>query len=452
MAAAQGQKSAILYQSADREITLVDIPASIATAQGRCDTTLLSTSPLEHPIHFKEDYQSKAGKSTAVSSIDTVHHELYKSLIQQALLDISAHVLGSWCAPREILPQLSQHGKHTRETEDPERELERRFREWATFAETAIDDTLFDFQTMMASLGAPEVQAPTAGHSAQPWAVRYFPGSENTAQSSAATADWIPAFHNADNHSMGLSITQERVEKERALQRYYFTIPARSTFFLGDCSRPEAFRSLFRKMTDEHNLPRHFDLILLDPPWPNRSAKRKGAYEQIGGMPYLKKMLFKMDVDNYLEQNALVGIWITNKPALRDHVLGPGGLFETWNVGLVEEWIWVKTTTRGEPMFDIDDPMRKPYEVLLLGRAAPNAWTRMTHVPNARRRVIAAVPDVHSRKPCLKEMLEPYMPDPDDYSALEIFARYLVAGWASWGNEVLKYNSDLYWTKGEGEQ
>jgi N6-adenosine-specific RNA methylase IME4 len=103
-------------------------------------------------------------------------------------------------------------------------------------------------------------------------------------------------------------------------------------------------------------------------------------------------------------------------------------------------------------MFDIDDAMRKPYEILLLGRAAPNAWTIMTHAPNVRRRVIAAVPDIHSRKPCLKDMLESYMPDPTAYSALEIFSRYLVTGWMSWGNEVLKYNSDIYWVKTLDEQ
>jgi N6-adenosine-specific RNA methylase IME4 len=162
-------------------------------------------------------------------------------------------------------------------------------------------------------------------------------------------------------------------------------------------------------------------------------------------MPYLKRMLLNMDIDSYLEHNALVGVWITNKEALREHVLGPGGLFETWNVGLTEEWVWIKTTTKGEPMFDIDNAMRKPYEILLLGRAAPNSWTRMTHTPTVKRRVIAAVPDIHSRKPCLKQLLEPYLLDPTEYSALEVFSRYLVSGWTSWGNEVLKYNWDGYW-------
>jgi N6-adenosine-specific RNA methylase IME4 len=218
--------------------------------------------------------------------------------------------------------------------------------------------------------------------------------------------------------------------------------------FLSDSTASEAFRTSFRALTAEYTLPRHFDLVLLDPPWPNRSAKRKAAYEQVGGMPYLKKMLRNMDIDTYLEHNALVGVWITNKAALRDHVLGPGGLFETWNVGLVEEWVWIKTTTKGHAMFDIDTALRKPYEILLLGRAAPNSWTTMAHSGHVKRRVIAAVPDIHSRKPCLKELLEPYLLDPRDYCALEVFSRYLVSGWTSWGNEVLKFNWDEYWVEG----
>ncbi|KAL1593499.1 hypothetical protein SLS59_009194 [Nothophoma quercina] len=446
---ARNQRSAILYQSVDREITLIDIPTSIATAQGRSDT-LLSTPPLEAPIQTRDEYRPKNSKTLDAVSAILAHHEVYKSLIQQALLDVKAHVSGSWCAPRQIFTQLPKYGKDAMENEDPERELEKRFREWAAGGENNVDDPSFDFQTMMASLGAPEVQPATVRNSSQRWSMSYSQAGISDLRYPTST-DWSPALHNADSQSLKLAIAQARGSEEPTPREYHFTIPSKSTFFLSDCDHPEPFRSLFRKITAEHMLPRHFDLVLLDPPWPNRSAKRMGAYEQIGGMPHLKKMLLKMDVDNYLEHDALVGIWITNKNALRDHVLGQGGLFETWNVGLVEEWIWIKTTTTGEPMFDIDDAMRKPYEVLLLGRAAGNTWTTMNHAPNPKKRIIAAVPDIHSRKPCLKELLEPYMPDSSDYNALEIFARYLVAGWTSWGNEVLKYNSDMYWAKSATE-
>lgn len=450
MNAVHGQRSAILYQSVDREITLIDIPTSIATAQGRCDT-LLSTSPLEEPIQPKELYQAKESKKSIINQTYSTHHAEYRRLIQQALLDIHAHVSGSWCTPRQILTELPKHGKDKMEVEDPERNLEKRFREWATYKDGNLNVVSFDFQTMMASLGAPEVQPATDNDSAQRWKMAYSSTSDGSILQKATTIEWTCAFHNQHNHHLNVRLMQDVAQKDQVSQEYHFTLPPKCTFFLNDCDRPDNFRSSFRKITDESNLPRHFNLILLDPPWPNRSAKRKGAYEQIGGMPYLRRMLLKMDLDNYFEHNALVGIWITNKSALRDHILSPGGLFETWNVGLIEEWIWVKTTSKGEPIFDIDDAMRKPYEVLLLGRAAPNAWTTMTHAPVPKKKVIAAVPDVHSRKPCLKELLEPYMPDPTDYSALEIFSRSLVSGWTSWGNEVLKYNSDIYWTKSLNE-
>lgn len=444
------QESAILYQSADCEITLIDIPRSIARAQGRSDT-FLSIAPLEEPIQPKAEYQPKAGKTSGTTSVDVIHDETYKRLIEQALLDIKAHVSGSWCAPRQVLPQPHRTGKDAAASNDVEKELEHRFREWAAAGEETVDETSFDFNSMMASLGAPEVQPATSPGQASKWLMSTST-REDVEPESALPVDLSPAFYNASPQPLNLTITQATPSPGQESPAYQFTLPPLSSYFLSDCDHPDSFRSSFRSLTNAHNLPRHFDLVLLDPPWPNRSAKRKGVYEQIGGMPYLKKLLLKMDMDNYLEHNALVGIWITNKPALREHVLGPGGLFETWNVGLVEEWVWIKTTTKGEPMFDIDDTMRKPYEVLLLGRAAPNSWTTMAHAQTPRRRVVAAVPDVHSRKPCLKELLEPYMPDPREYSALEVFARYLVAGWASWGNEVLKYNADTYWARHDKQQ
>jgi N6-adenosine-specific RNA methylase IME4 len=416
--------SAILYQSVDREITLIDIPTSIALAQDRLGT-LLSTAPLQEPITSKEEYQPKAGKNPA---IDIAQHEIYKPLIEQALLDIKAHVSGDWCAPRQFLDKDAAETK--------EKELESRFREWAA-SEESSDDASFDFQTMMAQLGAPEVQPASIGGTA-PWSMSY--AIEGVMDQLKNVEEWSPAFYNAESEHLNLTIS-------RTQESYTFTLPPLSGYCLADCSHPRSLRTSLRSLSATQNVPHHFDLVLMDPPWPNRSAKRKHAYEQIGGMPYLKKMLLKMDIDDYLNPSALVGIWITNKPALREHVLGPGGLFERWNVGLVEEWVWVKTTVKGEPMFDLGDTMRKPYEVLLLGRAAPNRWTATKNTEVPKRRVIAGVPDVHSRKPCLKELFADFMPDMENCSVLEVFARCLVSGWMAWGNEVLKYNEDMYWAR-----
>jgi N6-adenosine-specific RNA methylase IME4 len=482
-------RSPILYQNAECDITLIDIWTSIAAAQGRSQDVLLSTSPLEAPIVPKEDYRPKTqkakptnSKGLQASSIKAQHlaestHAEYKVLVEHALARIHAQVSGPWCAPRKLMTQpagegamdvdepLASNQKSFLQSSgnlmegsqtpiarpaDPERnsttekELEFRMREWATWSESKGDDTAFNLQQMMASLGATSEAAVTPM-----WTSSYRPAREPTSSTRVAetvsqsttgtqTEPWTSTFHNPNDHSLELTVS----ETKSLGPEYRFTIPPHSTFFLSDSTASDTFRTSFRSLTAEYNLPRHFDLVLLDPPWPNRSAKRKGAYEQVGGMPYLKRMLLGMDIDTYLEHNALVGVWITNKDSLRSVVLD---LFERWNVGLVEEWVWIKTTTKGEPMFDIDTLMRKPYEVLLLGRAAPNSWTTMAHATNVKRRVIAAVPDIHSRKPCLKELIEPYLLDPKKYSALEIFSRYLVSGWTSWGNEVLKYNWDGYW-------
>ncbi|CAG5156688.1 uncharacterized protein ALTATR162_LOCUS4485 [Alternaria atra] len=474
----------IIYQNAEGDITLVDIPTSIAAAQGDRSGVLLSTAPLEAPIEPKEDYRPKAQKlrtkkAQAQDTDNTQHveyHSLphvtvaevskhdfqslhlddlrYKVLAEHALRQIRAQVPGPWCTQRKLMTQEPAHREEQAMdvNEISEKELESRMKEWASWSESKEDDTAFNLQQMMASLGATSEAAEPAAV-APKWMMSYRPARETasstlvaeTVSQDAQTEPWTGTFHNPNHHSLTLAIAENMSQSAQLGPEYHFTIPPRSTLFLSDSTASDAFRTSFRELTDEYTLPRHFDLVLLDPPWPNRSAKRKGAYEQVGGMPYLKKMLLSMDIDSYLEHNALVGVWITNKEALREHVLGPGGLFETWNVGLLEEWIWIKTTTKGEPMFDIDGAMRKPYEILLLGRAAPNSWTTMTHAPTVKRRVIAAVPDIHSRKPCLKQLLEPYLADPTDYSALEVFSRYLVRGWTSWGNEVLKYNWDGYW-------
>ncbi|KAL6704789.1 hypothetical protein ACN47E_007593 [Coniothyrium glycines] len=459
-ALAETTTASILYQNSTQDVFLLDIPTSIAAAQGRSDT-LLSTPPLEQPIHLDHVPQPKMKQAETHKSLhacNTVLHSEYKALIESALAEIRAHVSNSWCTPRQLMSPAPIN-RELQITADAaaEKELETRLKEWSAWTESKGDDVAFDLQQMMASLGATADHGSTAAAAVpHTWLMSHCPAHEFPTGTQAAgsasqqppTEPWQSSFHNPESQLLELTIAEPSSQHGQLGQRYRFTIPPGSTLFLSDTSHPDAFRATFREITDQHNLPRHFDLVLLDPPWPNRSAKRKGAYDQVGGMPFVKRMLLRLDIDNYLKHNALVGIWITNKESLREHVLGPGGLFETWNVGLVEEWIWIKTTTQGEPMFDIDNAMRKPYEILLLGRAAPNSWTTMTHAQHIQRRVIAAVPDIHSRKPCLKELFEQYMPDQRNYTALEVFPRCLVSGWTSWGNEVIKYNWDRYWTSG----
>ncbi|KAM0795567.1 MT-A70 [Usnea florida] len=186
--------------------------------------------------------------------------------------------------------------------------------------------------------------------------------------------------------------------------------------------------------------PGQFDLVLLDPPWENRSVRRSAKYDTVhesDPMAILRAML-----GQHMAPGALVACWITNKASVRDIALES---FQAWNVRLIGEWAWLKTTVCGLPVTQVDGLWRKPYEVLLLGRKDIDE-VKDPH-QEIQRRVIVAVPDLHSRKPHLKPLIEPLLPK--TYRALEIFARNLTAEWWSWGDEVLKYNWEGHWSTRE---
>ena len=153
-----------------------------------------------------------------------------------------------------------------------------------------------------------------------------------------------------------------------------------------------------------------------------------------------------------MEENGLVAVWITNKKTLKEMILGKGGLFEQWDVELVEEWIWLKITASGEPICALDSVWRKPYEILLIGRKKKSESAvkgdENEGATDVRRRVMIAVPDLHSRKPNLKEVFETLMGLKRGYKGLEIFARNLTEGWWGWGNEVLKFQMKSCWKVG----
>ncbi|KAG9241791.1 MT-A70-domain-containing protein [Calycina marina] len=181
-----------------------------------------------------------------------------------------------------------------------------------------------------------------------------------------------------------------------------------------------------------------FDIVVLDPPWPNRSARRKNSYFTSYGKREIHDLLLSLPLPTHLANNAIVAVWVTNKPAFRDMLLEEGGVFDAWGVQLVEEWVWVKVTASGVPICGLDSRWRKPYEILLLARKLPRPV--FGGVAEVDRRVVISVPDIHSQKPSLKGLFEDvFGKEEGTYEGLEIFARNLTSGWWSWGNEVLKF-------------
>ncbi|KAI0448237.1 MT-A70-domain-containing protein [Xylaria acuta] len=214
-------------------------------------------------------------------------------------------------------------------------------------------------------------------------------------------------------------------------------IPERSCYLLGTVeSQREAFLQ---------NAPQ-FDLIVLDPPWPSRSVKRKSdSYTTVYGMEEARKLLLQIPVISHLKRDGLVAIWVTNKAAVTDLLTGPDGILVQWGLEPVGEWIWLKVTNAGEPILDIESAWRKPWERLLIARKPGS----LVPLP-ASTKVILGVPDIHSRKPNIRGLFEDILPK--NYTGLEVFARNLTAGWWSWGNEVLLFQEGHHWVPLENEQ
>ncbi|KAK2594254.1 hypothetical protein QQS21_008033 [Conoideocrella luteorostrata] len=185
-----------------------------------------------------------------------------------------------------------------------------------------------------------------------------------------------------------------------------------------------------------------FKLIVLDPPWPNRSAKRRtDKYATVTNLAEMRDLLTSIPVSAHLDSSGLVAIWITNKATIPDFLTSPTGVFASWGVELAAEWTWFKITALGEPIFDVNSTWRKPWEKILIAKRVGTSTPT-----NLKSKVIIAAPDAHSRKPNLRGLFEDVFGE-SNYLGLEIFARNLTAGWWCWGDQVLKFQDQQYWAQ-----
>ncbi|KAJ7338718.1 hypothetical protein JRQ81_012620 [Phrynocephalus forsythii] len=208
-------------------------------------------------------------------------------------------------------------------------------------------------------------------------------------------------------------------------QKYLF--PPQSAFLLSDISLMQPLLDCNKK----------FGVIVIDPPWENKSVKRSKRYG------YLSHWQIKqIPVPALAAPDCLVVTWVTNRQKHLQFVKRE--LYPFWSVHGIVEWYWVKITRSGEFVFPLDSLHKKPYEILVLGRVQghKDAPLRISEdelpptIPD--QKLIVSVPcTLHSHKPPLTEILKQYTKP--GVECLELFARSLQPGWTSWGNEVLKF-------------
>lgn len=362
---------------------MIDIPRSIEEAQGLTSPgrRLISSEPLSNPYPSVEPKSEKARERLGKLSLDDL---LLSKHLQFALEEVKGEYQGARCLPR-VVSDEAQTGHDCRKRKRENSDYE------------SIRDEKSDLA---------------------------FPDGNSEAVQLEDNSAGAILYHNR---------TGECVFFKTGFDKQRGRMPPNSTLLCGDIATT--------RDTLNSSAPR-FDLVILDPPWPNRSAQRKKSYEISYGSSDIQELLSSIPIRDHLADQGLIGLWITNKHAFRELVLEPGGLFDAWGVTLLEEWIWLKITAAGEPICALDSVWRKPYEILLVGKRMAQ------HSKDVKRRVLIGVPDLHSRKPNLKPLFNQII-SKKGYQALEIFARNMAAGWWAWGNEALKFQMDECWTNEE---
>ncbi|OMO87632.1 MT-A70-like protein [Corchorus capsularis] len=156
----------------------------------------------------------------------------------------------------------------------------------------------------------------------------------------------LPIFNN-----LIVNDSREEVEAEFLNRRYI--LPRESCFYMSDLGQ---IHNLIPAESDSG-----FNLIVIDPPWENGSARQKSVYPTLPNRYFLSlpiKQLTHRD-------GALVALWVTNREKLRNFVAND--LFPAWGVRYLSTIYWLKVKVDGSLISDLDLFHHRPYECLILG-------------------------------------------------------------------------------------
>lgn len=440
MASPLSPHSAILWQNDARTTTLLDIPRSISLAQGTpshpCTAQIYSCEALQKPFPSTEPKTEKAKANVLrTAPQNDTDADLLEALLHEAHGEIAKNWDRGWCLRRQVSSLLEDQQTKMRKSRGTNCQVAE-----PNFAGAAHQYDGVQFDSLLGygekSEGFPSTFRQTLHLS-----------NSLHCPNVSTRADIKQISHRLVHNPCPFPLHMQCIQSSTLLDDVYI-IPPRASFFLSTLDQSTAPAMSMAALTLHPDSsatagPGQFDFVLLDPPWGNRSVKRSAKYKTMRN-PEPFEVLQSM-LGLHIAPDALVACWITNKASVRSTALEA---FNAWNLQLVEEWAWLKITEHGEPVTDINGIWRKPYEILLVGKMSDDRFNKVEE--SVQRRVIVAVPDLHSRKPNLRTLFEPMLPA--HYRALEVFARNLTAEWMAWGDDVLKHAHEHYWWKPEDTQ
>ncbi|KAE9221594.1 hypothetical protein PF004_g13017 [Phytophthora fragariae] len=192
-----------------------------------------------------------------------------------------------------------------------------------------------------------------------------------------------------------------------------------------------------RDVREIHRLPlgRH-KLIVMDPPWQNKSVSRAKRYDMFDHTELLKIQVAQIaDLDE-----CILAVWVTNRPRymayLRDQAL------PAWGFTYHASWYWLKLSKNGELVTPLDSSHRLPVETLVVAYRAkdPEHEQRLLQRLGKQTRIVLSIPLRHSWKPPPECFFDEKI-IPASAKKAELFARELRPSWTSIGNEVFKFQA-----------
>uniref|UniRef100_A0AC35TKW8 MT-A70-domain-containing protein n=1 Tax=Rhabditophanes sp. KR3021 TaxID=114890 RepID=A0AC35TKW8_9BILA len=193
-----------------------------------------------------------------------------------------------------------------------------------------------------------------------------------------------------------------------------YLIPMFSEFVVGDVS-------------DILKISRRFDTIIVDPPWYNKSIKRRKDY-QICKRNSLNPLHY-LPIPDLLNENGIVFMWITNNARLQEEVASI--IQDKFKLKVVGRWKWLKVTKNFEPTISNSKAHHKlPYEEVWI------LSNMLMSIPFDY--VITSVPHISSsRKPPIGLIFKQLFPS-------YLFGRYLLPSTLTIGLEALYFQNESF--------